>query len=442
MKVDNIYSGMDIKWLNKISQDYSEYYLKNKKEVLEVKKKYDRFNSLIIHNKSLKIKDKLSLKKIEELSEMSKSMYYRINKEIKDKGLTYWTYYYRKNSTRPINLRKSKIIDYNNNINNRKLIDTIKDIRNNNPTYSKYKIHFILNRDYRELIDRIIYSLNSNSSNNNSNNTNNKFKYIISISTIGRILSYLKNNNLVKKYCSYRKNNNKLNKTRNFNNCYAKPWNFEEHFIGSNNINRNILNNKTKMNKLNRLKNNNKFIDNISDNNKIHIGDLIQIDHMIIRKNNLNIRLFNAIDPITRITVSKAYSSANSKNAKDFLINKVLKLFPFKVNSIQVDGGSEFMKHFEEGCKENNIPLYVLPPRSPKYNGRIERFNKTIRDEELSNKDLFNNINTMGDFNLLINDYVYKYNNYRPHSALDNLTPMEYFNKYKSENEGSFSQMM
>ena len=74
---------------------------------------------------------------------------------------------------------------------------------------------------------------------------------------------------------------------------------------------------------------------NNNNNNKIHMGDLIQIDHMVIRKNNLNIRLFNAIDPITRITVSKAYSSANSKNAKDFLINKVLKLFPFKVNSIQ-----------------------------------------------------------------------------------------------------------
>ena len=32
----------------------------------------------------------------------------------------------------------------------------------------------------------------------------------------------------------------------------------------------------------------------------------------------------------------------------------------------------EFMKHFENGCEENNIPLYVLPPRSPKYNGRVE----------------------------------------------------------------------
>ncbi len=30
------------------------------------------------------------------------------------------------------------------------------------------------------------------------------------------------------------------------------------------------------------------------------------------------------------------------------------------------------MKYFEEGCKDNNIKLYVLPPRSLKYNGRIE----------------------------------------------------------------------
>ena len=32
----------------------------------------------------------------------------------------------------------------------------------------------------------------------------------------------------------------------------------------------------------------------------------------------------------------------------------------------------EFRKHFEKACKELNIKLYVLPPYSPKQNGRIE----------------------------------------------------------------------
>ncbi len=58
------------------------------------------------------------------------------------------------------------------------------------------------------------------------------------------------------------------------------------------------------------------------------------------------------------------------------------------------------MKYFEEGCKDNNIKLYVLPPRSSKYNGRIERFNRIVRDELLSKKDLLNNINTRGDYNI------------------------------------------
>jgi IS30 family transposase len=66
--------------------------------------------------------------------------------------------------------------------------------------------------------------------------------------------------------------------------------------------------------------------------------------------------------------LAHCYSSANSKNARDFLINKVLKQFPFKVKSIQVDGGSEFRKHFEEACKELNIEL--LPPYSPKWKRR------------------------------------------------------------------------
>ena len=33
---------------------------------------------------------------------------------------------------------------------------------------------------------------------------------------------------------------------------------------------------------------------------------------------------------------------------------------PFTIESIQVDGGSEFMKEFEEDCQEFNIPLFSM----------------------------------------------------------------------------------
>ena len=64
-----------------------------------------------------------------------------------------------------------------------------------------------------------------------------------------------------------------------------------------------------------------------------------------------------------------------------------------------------------------------------------ERFNKIIRDELLSNKDLLNSINTRGNFNLVLQEFINNYNSNRPHSALDFKSPMNY---YKEEKEKRF----
>ena len=39
------------------------------------------------------------------------------------------------------------------------------------------------------------------------------------------------------------------------------------------------------------------------------------------------------------------------------------------------------MKDFEDTCKELGIPLFVLPPAKPTYNGKIERSNRVFREE-------------------------------------------------------------
>ena len=54
---------------------------------------------------------------------------------------------------------------------------------------------------------------------------------------------------------------------------------------------------------------------------------------------------------------------------------------PFPVHAIQVDGGSEFQAGFEEACREQGIRLFVLPPRSPKLNGCVERAQRTHTEE-------------------------------------------------------------
>lgn len=220
----------------------------------------------------------------------------------------------------------------------------------------------------------------------------------ISSSSIGRILNEFKKKGLIPKY---NPSSCKNRKKRIFNN-HAQRWKYGQRA--------------------------NEF------------GELIQIDHMTTIKNGIRVKHFSAIDPTTRFMISEVYSNATSNTAKRFLEEKVLKEFPFKIKSIQVDGGSEFMLHFENACKDLNIPLYVLPPSSPKYNGNVERSNRIMKEEFYSRKDVLSD--SIGALKFDLKGFISKYNTYRPHYSLGFLTPMEYLNKISAEKGVKNSQML
>jgi transposase InsO family protein len=79
---------------------------------------------------------------------------------------------------------------------------------------------------------------------------------------------------------------------------------------------------------------------------------------------------------------------AEAELAAEF-IEALLARMPFEVKAIQVDNGSEYMAEFEETCQAKAIRLFVLPPRSPKLNGAVERAQRTHTEEhwELSTCD-------------------------------------------------------
>jgi putative transposase len=152
-------------------------------------------------------------------------------------------------------------------------------------------------------------------------------------------------------------------------------------------------------------------------------GQLVQIDHMSVFKNNTNFKHFQAWDPYTKTIVAEVFSAASSSSAKKFLL-KAIRDLPFPIQSIQVDGGSEFMQHFEQACADNSIPLYVLPPKRPQYNGGVERANRTMREEFYDNPNLL--ADSIDDMRSALNVCIQKYNCYRPHHSLQGLTPSEY----------------
>lgn len=159
-------------------------------------------------------------------------------------------------------------------------------------------------------------------------------------------------------------------------------------------------------------------------------GDIIQIDTMDIRPiPGVILKQFTTVDVVSRWSVPTIASNATATLAMKAL-DAVIARAPFKVRAIQIDGGSEFMAQFERRCKELDIKLFLLPPHSPKLNGRVERANRTYRDE-------FYNFSTanpsVAGFKDALRRFEHDYNHFRPHQALGHLTPAQFLATHHKE---------
>jgi len=92
------------------------------------------------------------------------------------------------------------------------------------------------------------------------------------------------------------------------------------------------------------------------------------------------LKQFTARDMVSRWDVLAVHPRATSSAATLFL-DTLQRRLPFPVRALQVDGGSEFAAMFEQACQKRGLRLFVLPPRSPKLNGQVERANRTHTEE-------------------------------------------------------------
>ena len=210
----------------------------------------------------------------------------------------------------------------------------------------------------------------------------------ISQSTVGRILKFLKEKGLISRSISALRTKRK----RVFKK-HAKPWEFKDY--------------KT-----------------------MELGERVQIDHMTVTKNGITFKHFQAWERKSKYIDAAVYSNTKASSARRFLIDLV-KQAPIKIESIQVDGGSEFMAEFEDACAQLKIPLIVLPPKKPEYNGGVERGNRTFREEFYNRTDLLED--SVRGMQAALTKAVKKDNTYRPHRNLKGLTPMEYIKNTLSE---------
>jgi len=144
--------------------------------------------------------------------------------------------------------------------------------------------------------------------------------------------------------------------------------------------------------------------------------------------NGRKFRTLNIIDDFNReallITIDTSISSQR-------VIRELEKLTGWRgiPDRIRVDNGPEFIANaLDEWCsdKKRNIELKFIQKGKPSQNGYIERFNRSYREEVLS-AYLFDSLEQVRE---LTDQWIWDYNNVRPHDSLMNLPPVKFLLKY------------
>jgi putative transposase len=157
-------------------------------------------------------------------------------------------------------------------------------------------------------------------------------------------------------------------------------------------------------------------------------GDLVEIDATPIEVlPGLRRIHFTARDVVSRKDVLSVADRQTSQ-AAERMLREAFHRFGFPVRAVQIDGGSEFKATFETACQELGMKLFVLPPRSPRLNGQVERAHRTHQEEFY---DLQEIPEAISDHRALLRRWEEIYNSVRPHQALGYLTPNEYLERWQ-----------
>jgi transposase InsO family protein len=208
----------------------------------------------------------------------------------------------------------------------------------------------------------------------------------ISISTIGRIISDLKEKNKIP-----------TNKELSY---YARCDKFKEKHV-------------IKRKKIRR-----------KDYQPEQAGDLVQVDTIVKFINGIKRYIVTAIDLKSEFAFAYAYTNHSSKSTADFF-QKFQSVAPFTIKRIQTDNGSEFEHLFRDYAAQQNITHFHNYPNCPKMNAVVERFNRTIQEDFIDWNHALLSLK-LNDFNFKLIEWLLWYNTERPHQTLRQIPPMQY----------------
>lgn len=130
-----------------------------------------------------------------------------------------------------------------------------------------------------------------------------------------------------------------------------------------------------------------------------------------------------ATDVHSRFSFAFGTKSHGSKEAAH-VFKAIFRSFPYKIDHVLTDNGSEFMKSFEAELHRQSTTHWHTYPRTPKMNAHVERFNRTIQEEFIDwNLHL---LQDPSQFNKKLADWLVWYNTKRPHKSLKLQSPVQF----------------
>ena len=140
------------------------------------------------------------------------------------------------------------------------------------------------------------------------------------------------------------------------------------------------------------------------------------------------------IDSFTRIRTIGLAEDGESKTAVA-VQTECEKRFPFPIACANTDNGSENEKDFDCYLAENKIVHFYSRSGTPTDNPRVELSHLTDEMEFYQHANLYD---TFEKQKQKLSEWEHTYNYVRPHQALGNLTPMEFYELWKINPEAAY----
>lgn len=162
-------------------------------------------------------------------------------------------------------------------------------------------------------------------------------------------------------------------------------------------------------------------------------GQFINTDKIRVKENFHHQHTF--IDSFTRIRVLGLTKNSDSQSATAVMTESI-KRMPFAIACVNNDNGGENQKDFENNLEKNNIVQFFSRTGTPTDNPRVERSHLTDDLEFYNQGNTYNNFEKQKETCF---EWERVYNYERPHQALGQLTPMQFYELWKKDPKQALS---